>query len=110
MPDGSARQLVRLALEEHISPRLLEAAAEAVGRAAGAAGAELSRRGRVVARWGETAGADRPVDLGRSGWRLRLAGAGAPDPGTLDLVRLVLRVWELKEALRGSRLGERLRL
>jgi len=110
MREPDADRLVGLALEEHISPRLLEAVAEHLAREAGAAGAAVRRGGREVARWGDAGRSPRRLDLGGAGWEAYLAGGETPAAGTLRLVRLLLRVWELREELRGSRLGERLRL
>lgn len=110
-------ELIRRGLERHLSPKLPEETLRVLAVSSGAERAVLRRNGRLIASWPESTG-----DVSGSGWRsfelgseaLRweasLCGEGAPSEEAIATAKLLLRTWELKEELRSSRLGERLRL
>ncbi len=119
MSTEELRSLARLALDEHLSPRLPQKVLELLARHAGCESGLLERGGTPMARLGDAL--HRPDEVPESAWELellpgprpwkaRLCGGHAPDEDSLLSVKLALRAWELREELRTSRLGERLRL
>ncbi len=116
MGGDDLQALARLALDDHLSPRLPEKVLTFLARQASAAAGILERGGVPMARCGEA-----PAGQGEGWWELEvlpgeapwvayLMGGGPPAVNGLVAAQLALRAWELREELRASRLGERLRL
>ncbi len=115
MGGDGLRRLGELALDRHLSSRLPEAVLEFLAGEANAAKGVLLRGATVVARRGEAGDdeaswAEFELLPGPRPWRVRLPGAAGPGEAAVAAARLALRSWELREELRASRLGERLRL
>lgn len=121
MSGDDLQALARLALDEHLSPRLPEKVLAFLARHASAAAGTLERGGVPVARCGAAAGETGRTGRGEGWWDLEVLPGEAPwvasflggrPPAVNALVasQLALRAWELREELRASRLGERLRL